>query len=230
MLKTINKLETIYNGELIVDEKTKEEIKKTWDEFIKDKNPNEFFDGDIYCVTEIDDTIPLINISKTKFSYMIYSMKTNKIIIRSLFSASYVRTSDNYICIIMNNHDILNTIGGMADNRDINNNKYDCEQCLKREFKEEIGLDLNNENFSVTLKFLKYPSKKELTKSHYPVGTLFEIKTNYTKNEFIENYHKSKHENEVKELKFYNINNYKEVYSYDKKKEYIDELFRLLFE
>lgn len=231
MIKKINKLNTIYTGDLIIDDIISNEIKNNWDDFIKDKDPNDFFDGDIYCVTDIDDSIPSINISKTKYSSLVYAKKTNKLIVRSLFSAGYIRTIDNYICIILNNRNILNTIGGLADNRDIKNNKFDYDSCLIREINEELGFDLKNDsNFEVILRFLKYPSKKELDKAFYPVGTLYEIKTKYTKDELINNFNNNEHENEVKELKFYNSDNYKDAIIYDKKTEYLDELFSILFE
>ena len=231
MIKKIDKLNTIYNGELIVDDLTKTDIEKVWREFSKDKNPNEFFNGDIYCVTEIDDNKPSINILKTKYSYLVYAKKTNKLIVRSLFSAGYIRTKDNYVCIILNNRDRLNTIGGMADNQDIKDNKFDYDGCLIREFIEELGINLNNNpRFEIILSYLKYPSKEDLNDSYYPVGTLYEIKTKYTKNELIDMFNKNEHENEVKELKFYNKENYKEIYSYENKTEYLDELFNVLFE
>ena len=40
----------------------------------------------------------------------------------------------------------------------------------------------------------------------------------------------NKHESEVKELRFYNKENYKEIYTYKNKTEYLDELFNVLFE
>ena len=230
MIKKIDKLNTIFNGELIVDDLTKKEIEKEWIKFSKDKNPKDFFDGDIYCVTDIDESIPLISISKTKYSYLIYAQKTNKLVIRSLFSAGYIRTSDNYVCIILNNRNRLNTIGGMANNRDIKDDKFDYDGCLIREFKEELGIELNsNLNFKIKLEYLKYPQGNDLDDSFYPVGTLYEIKTKYTKDELIDIFNNSKHDCEVKNLKFYNQDNYNEIYSYDKKAEYLDELFNVLF-
>ncbi len=231
MIKKIDKLNTIYNGELLIDSSIDNEIKKIWNDFIKDKDPSEYFDGDIYCVTDIDDTVPLLKISKTKYSCLIFAIRTNKIIVRSLFSAGYIRTSDNYICIILNNRDRLNTIGGMASSSDFNNNKFDYDGCLIREFREELGFDLTNDsNFEVILKYLKYPSFDELNISHYPVGTLYEIKTKYTKDILLDRFNYNERESEVKELKFYNSENFREVYSYDNKTEYLDELFNILFE
>ena len=75
MIKKIGKLNTIYNGYLIVDDLTKKEIKKVWKDFSKGKNPNDFFDGDIYCVTDIDYNVLSIKIKKTKYSYLIYVKK-----------------------------------------------------------------------------------------------------------------------------------------------------------
>ena len=231
MIKKINEFNIIYNGYLIIYDLTKKEIKKVWEDFSKGKNPNDFFDGDIYCVTDIDYNVSSIKIKKTKYSYLIYAKKTNKLIIRSLFSAGYIRTIDNYVCIILNDRDRLNTIGGMADNQDIKDDKFDYEGCLIREFNEELGIDLNNDsNFEIFLSYLKYPSKDNLSISFYPVGTLYEIRTKYTKKELTDLFNKSKHESEVKELKFYNKENYKEIFLYENKTEYLDELFNMLFE
>ena len=232
MIKIINNLDTIFGGNLIIDENITKRIEGEWNNFIKDKDPKDFFDGDIYCVTDIDDNVPSITICKTKFSFLLYAKKSNEITIRSLFSAGYITTSDNYVCIILNNRDNkLNLIGGMADNKDFINNKFDYYKCLVREFMEELGFDLvDDSNFDVILRFLKYPSIEELNKAYYPVGTLYEIKTNYSKDQLIDMFNKNNHDREVKELRFFNSNNYKEIYSYKSKADYLDELFSILFE
>lgn len=231
MIRAINKLNNIYDGDLIIDDVTRKSIKEVWNDFIKDKDSNDYYDGDIYCVTDINQKNLSINISKTKFSSLIYAKKTNNLIIRSLFSAGYIKTIDNYICIILNKRNKLNAIGGMADNKDIKNNQFDSEECLIREVKEELGINLiNNNHFEVILKYIKYPSVGELNESYYPVGTLYEIKTKYTKDELIDLYLNTKHDSEVKELKFYDKYNYNEVYSYNNKADYLDELFKLLFD
>ena len=231
MIKIINDLDTLFVGDLVFDDTITSRIKEEWNEFIKDKDSDSFYDGDIYCVTDIDDKIPLIKISKSKFSCLYYARKTGEITVRSLFSAGYITTSDNYVCIILNNRDYkLNTIGGMADNKDFINNKFDYYKCLVREFMEELGFDLiNDSNFDAILRFLKYPSGEESNKAFYPVGTLYEIKTKYTKDQLIDMFNNNEHDNEVKELKFYNNDNYKEVYSYNSKTDYLDELFSILF-
>lgn len=230
MIKKISKLNTIYNGKLNIKEETVYKIKTLWDDFIKDKNPNDFFDGDIYCVSDIDDDIPLITFYKTKYSSLIYAKQTSDLIVRSLFSAGYVKTSDDYICIILNNRNILNTIGGMASNEDIIDNTFDYCGCFIREFKEELGIDLNNnDQFTINLKYLKYPGQAEINNSFYPVGTLFEVNTKYTSNELLEIFNNSKHESEVKVLKFYNQSTYNEIYDLDNKIDYLDELFDLIF-
>ena len=229
MIKKINNLTTVYDGELIVDDSIKKEIDAVWEKFLKDYKKYDFFDGDIYCVTDIDDMIPLINIKKTKYSYLIYAKVTGNIMVRSLFSAGYIKTSDNYIGIILNYRDELNAIGGMASNEDIIDNKYDYTKCFIREFKEELGIDLNDNSYVVELKYLKYPSLEEMNMNFYPVGTLFEVNTKYTSKEILEIFNNNEHEREVKELKFYNHNNFMEIYDYDNKAEYLDELFDLIF-
>ena len=232
MIKIINDLDTLFVVDLVFDDTITSRIKEEWNEFIKDKDSDSFYDGDIYCVTDIDDKIPLIKISKSKFSCLYYARKTNEITVRSLFSGGFITTSDNYVCIILNNrNNKLNAIGGMADNKDFINNKFDYYKCLVREFMEELGFDLVDESkLDAILRFLKYPSGEELNKAYYPVGTLYEIKTNYTKDQLIDMFNKNKHDREVKELRFFNSNNYKEIYSYKSKTDYLDELFSIIFE
>ena len=230
MIKLINSLDTIYDGVLVVDDLTKKEVESVWIDFSKDKNPDDFFDGDIYSVSDINEKIPSINILKTKYSYLIYAKKTGNLIVRSLFSAGYIKTSDNYICIILDKRDRLNTIGGMASNEDFINNKFNYNKCFIREFKEELGIDLeNNDQFEMKLRYLKCPSVDEVNNSFYPVGTLFEVTTKYTSKDLLNIFNNSIHESEVKELKFYNNNNYTDIYKYDNKTEYLDDLFNLIF-
>lgn len=225
MIIPIKALYTEYNGDLILDSGIEKNIEKEWNEIIKN-NINNYFNGNIYCVTKFDESIPSISFSKTKFSSLMYAKKTNEIIINSLFSASYVKTSDNYICIILNNNNRLNTIGGMASDEDIIDNKYDYNKNLIREFKEELGIDLNNNDmFDVNLKYLKYPNTNE----NGSFGTLFEIKTKYTKNELQEIFNNNEHDAEVKQLMFYNQDNINELYNYDNKTVYLDELFEIIY-
>ena len=231
MIKSIKKLDVIYNGELLIDDITKNKVNELWTEFIKDKDTNDFYDGDIYSVNKIDESIPSIDVLKTKYSCLIYAKETNDLIVRSLFSAGYIKTSDNYVCIILNNRNCLNAIGGIADSQDVINNKLDCYGCLVREFKEEIGINIhNNDNFEVTLKYLKYPAGTDLKESFYPVGAIYEIKTKYTKDELIKIFNNSDREPEVKELKFYTSENYKEIFLTNDKIDYLNELFKIIFE
>ncbi len=230
MIKAINKLNIIYDGDLIIDDDTNKSIKEVWNNYIKDKNPNDYYDGDIYSVTSINQDNVSLHISKTKFSSLIYAKMTNNLTIRSLFSTSYLKTKDNYICIILNKRNKINAIGGMADNKDFKDNQFDYEGCLIREVKEELGINLkDNNNYEVILKYLKYPLEEELNKSYYSVGTLYEINTKFTKDELINIFNNSKHDDEVKKLMFYDENNYKELFLYDNKAEYLEELFNILF-
>lgn len=225
MIKPIKTLYTEYNGDLNFDEELEKDIEKEWNEVIKN-NVNNYFNGNIYCVTKFDDSIPSISFSKTKFSSLMYAKRTGKIIINPLFSASFIKTSDDYTCIILNNNNRLNTIGGMASDDDVIDNIYDYNKCLTRELKEELGVDLNNNDmFDVNLKYLKYPNMNE----NGSFGTLFEIKTKYTRNELQEIFNNNIHDTEVKQLMFYNEDNIKDLYNYDNKEVYLDELFKIIY-
>ena len=63
----------------------------------------------------------------------------------------------------------------------------------------------------------------------YPIGTLYEIKTSYTKEQIEKMFKKASHDNEVKELVFFSKNNYKRIYEFEHKKQYMNELFEMIF-
>ena len=50
------------------------------------------------------------------------------------------------------------------------------KRILKKEFKEELGINIENQKFTIKLKYLKCPSETE-DKTAYPIGTIFEVKT-----------------------------------------------------
>ena len=157
--------------------------------------------------------------------------------IRSLFSGAYILTKDKYaVCVINHYYDYknelefetLNLVGGMSDAKDIVGGNYSSEQCLKREIKEELGFDIESDNWNVKLKYLKYPSENE-NPLGYPIGTIYEIKTSYTKEQIDRMFKKSLHDREVKELVFFSKDNYEDISKYEHKKKYMPELFSNIF-
>ena len=115
--------------------------------------------------------------------------------------------------------------GGIYDDRLLvkkveNNKKYNM--------KEELGINIENPKFTIKLKYLKYPSETE-DKTAYPIGTIFEVKTEYTKDEIEEQFKTNTHDNETSRLIFFNKDNYREIYNYKQKKQYIPELWERIF-
>ena len=78
------------------------------------------------------------------------------------------------------------------------------------------------------MKYLKYPSKEE-NKQSYPIGTIYEIRAKYTKDEIDKMFNSNKHDNELGKLIFFTKDNYKEIYNYKNKKKYIPELWERIF-
>lgn len=233
MIKRINSIKFVCNGHLEIDEVIKEQIIEEWN---KIKKEHSFLhENQILIVTNFinkDDNYT-IELKETSFSNYMYAKKNGDI--RALFSGAYILTSDQYMVCVLNHYyenelkfEMLNLVGGMADAVDIVDNEYQSDKCLKREMKEELGFDLDDENWHIQLKYLKYPSQLE-SPVNYAIGTIYEIKTSYTKEQLIKMFNENRHDFEVKELIFFSKDNYKEIYNYEQKKQYMPELFELIY-
>ena len=236
MIKEIKNIKFNYKGKEIIDEKLQEKIDNNWKELL---NKSELFhESDILIVTNLKNKENdfEIEIKESKFSHYMYAKITEEINIQTLFSGAYILTSDGYVVCNVSKYyidnkleEVINLVGGMSDLKDIVNGEYSCENNVKREFKEELGIDLNDNHWKIKLKYLKYPSEKE-NPIAYPVGTIYEAKTTYTKDEVEHLFKTTNHDNETSRLIYFNKENYKDIYNYKQKKQYIPELWEKIFE
>ena len=235
MIKLVNSVKFIYKGILEIDEETNIQVL----DYFKNsqKKTNLLHENKMLIVSNFNSNNGNyeIELKETNFSYWFYAKETKNADVRSLFSASYILTSDGYVVCELNNYYentisfvTVNLVGGIADSKDVVNGEYLSEKCLKREFKEELGFDLNEENFKLKLKYLKYPANNE-NPINYNIGIIYETKTIYTKEQIQKMFKNSLHDNEVKELVFFSKEDYRKIYDYKYKKEYIPELFELVF-
>ena len=176
-----------------------------------------------------------VELKETTFSNFMYA-KENKIgDIKVMFSGAYILTADEYVVCVLNNYyenelkfEILNLVGGIADADDIVNGEYISQKCLKREFKEELGFDIEGDDWKIQLKYLKFPSEGE-NSLNYPIGTIYEIRTTYTKEQIKKMFEKQIHDNEVESLVFFSKDNYTDISQYKHKKKYMLELWKCIF-
>ncbi|MCM1263573.1 MAG: hypothetical protein NC313_12740 [Butyrivibrio sp.] len=198
IIELSKKIEFKYCNPFTIEHSAEEKcnIYNCWNEYTKSKNSEDCFDGDIFLVTDIysDKESVVIEIGKGKYSELIYSKQTGKLHTNSLFVASYIVTSDNYLGFVMDKGERVNTIGGMADISDFINGVFKPELCLAREFNEELGVDLYNKSifFSVSAKYLKIANEDEQKLPLYPIGILYEVCTTYTKADLQEKLQNSK--------------------------------------
>lgn len=235
MLKKVEDIKFRMNGILELNEEISKEINCYYEEF-KNKNPSAYNEK-IIVVTNFNNVNSKfeMEVKETLFSSVLYAKHNKKIKIRPLFSAGYIVTKDNYVGIVLNQQYILssentlNLVGGMAGTQDIIDGEYKSEECLKRELKEELGFDLINDKFEYKLKYLKFPSDKDENISCYPIGTIYEIRTKYTKDELSNIFDKNIHDSEVKDIIYFSKDNYKDIFKYKNRKEYLVELLKNLF-
>ncbi len=225
-----------YDGKLQFNNEISKEIEDFWNNY-KIKNPKAYNEK-ILTVTDISNIGNKyeVIVKDALFSDILFSKLKGKIKTRCLFSGGYIVTKDNYIILVLNNKSTLNEknvldlVGGMSNINDIIDGKYKSENCIKREFREELGINIDNINFTYNIRFIKYPSIDNESEKYYPVGTIYEIKTNYTRDELTDLFNNSIRDGEVKRLIYFSKDNYKDILKYDYKKEYILELWQKLFE
>ena len=130
-------------------------------------------------------------------------------------------TSDGYYCLAVDMNSEINLIGGVASKDDFKDGKYDPDLCLVREFREETGMDITDSHFSYTLKYLKITSGSE---NYFPVGLIYEVKTDYTKEEIEEQFKNNCRDNELQKLLFVKFDD-SEEFAISTRRKYIVELF-----
>lgn len=188
------------SNELIIPDNIKEKVDNYFKEYIK--TCDEYWDGDIFIVTNLDLNNGIIEIGKTKYSSLVYAKKNKDLEIKPLFATILLSTLDNKYLIIKNNHNSINLIGGMADKEDFINNQFCPDLCIRREVLEEIGIDLNDTNqvLYYDMKYLKIPTNDE---NYYTVGVFYTGTLNYTSDEFRNYVKNNKFDGEIKECYFY---------------------------
>ena len=235
MIKIINKIDFIYNGKLEFDNDIKSKVVHYWKKLQQETKLLK--EGNILVVNNLiaNGNDFEVELKETTFSNFMYA-KENKIgDIKVMFSGAYILTADEYVVCVLNNYyenelkfEILNLVGGIADADDIVNGEYISQKCLKREFKEELGFDIEGDDWKIQLKYLKFPSEGE-NSLNYPIGTIYEIRTTYTKEQIKKMFEKQIHDNEVESLVFFSKDNYTDISQYKHKKKYMLELWKCIF-
>lgn len=234
MIRKINSVKFMYKGELEQDKTTEDKVKEYWRKITQ--KTDLLHEAKILNVSDFvaKENDYIIELKKTTFSNFMYAKEYGGDI-RAMFSGAYILTADKFVGCVLNHYyenelefETLNLVGGMADATDIVDGKYSYENNLKRETNEELGFDLEDGNWNIQLKYLKYPSEKE-NPVGYPIGTIYEIETSYTKTQLKKMFEEATHDNEVKKLIFFSKENYREINNYEHKKQYMPELFEEIF-
>lgn len=213
-----------------------EGIQEAWSNFIKNKNPKDFFNGDVYLVTSIKETDNLltINVGLSKYADLIFAKTTNFLNVKSLFVASYIVADGGEVVVIKNRRNRINTIGGMADKLDFENRYFNPFKCLLREWKEELGIILNDteKKFVPVPKYVKLPNAEENSTSVFPVGILYEVKTTLSTEELKELFARNSGntDGEVIELMVYNKYTFSALLHNSNAESYLYELFQKHFD
>lgn len=182
-------------------------IKKYWEGKVN-KNPK-LFNGPIFNIKSISNNNHLINIDMNISNYAHYSyMLDNKIydnnICKAIAVGGLIVTNDNTIVLgKMNDNtsfpNIIQCIGGGIDKQDIIDGFIDPIQTLKREFKEEIGIDLENDEIEVSRNYITTRKFWSLFGICYIVNLNMDSQELY--NSF-EKFRSSSKQDEIKELVF----------------------------
>ena len=211
--------------EIVKSEELKRRINDNWNEFIKGKEG--YFNGDIYVICNQKETESEIiyEVGQAKYADLVYAKEHKELTIYSLFSSILLKTKDDFYTFILNSHNRVNIIGGLADIYDFTNGIFIPEKCLERELKEEINIDINDKNIisSYNQKYLSLPGKDN---NIYPFGVVYTGEINYTKDELKEHLLNNKvHcDNEIKDIIFISDDAINELNKIENKEPYLIDL------
>ncbi len=233
MIKEVKNIVFSYMGDLVLDEETKERSMQNWE--ILKKESSLLQESNILIVDDLNsiDKDYYITLKSCKFSYAMYCKKHTDTDIHCIFSGAYIRTDEDDVMYVLSKYydekefANVNLVGGMADESDVINNEYSSINNLKREFKEELGFELDDE-FIINLKYIKIPSERENT-FRYVIGMIYEVRTSLTKEQIQDKFQKCKNDGEITSLIFFNRNNFHNIYNYEHKVEYLPELLEKTF-
>lgn len=236
IVKLNKKIEFKYCNPFIIERSTEEKCKISsfWNNYLQSRNSMNYINGDVFLVTDIsfDENSFVFEIGQGKYSELIYAQQTGELRTNSLFVASYILTSDDFIGFVMDQGDRVNTIGGMADISDFVNGAFKPENCLKREFKEELGVDPYDKSlfYSISPKYLKIANEDEQKLPLFPIGILYEVSTILTKSELQMNLQIKKGQVEEKNIRpvFYEKKDYTKLKKHENKVSYILELINCI--
>ena len=232
MLITLNKEVKFKNKIPFSIEKTKtqeEKIKENWDQFIIGKT--NYFNGKIYIVTDIIETKEsyTLELASANFADLVFAKETHEMIVNSLFSSVLLKTQDNYYVFVKDRNYRMNLFGGMASSEDFINDSYNPTNCLIRELKEELGIDINDKNYVLNYypAYLKIPVNT--TESVYPTGIIYIANLKLTKQELERHFQVTKEnlDHEIAELLFVTKDNYQELPNSNDSRSYIIEAIKL---
>lgn len=225
-----------HSEKIIYPDNIQKGIQSLWTNFMKDKTPKDFFNGNVYLVTSIEEKANslTINVGRSKYADLVFAKATKLLNVKSLFVASYIVTGAGDVIIIKNRRNRINTIGGMADRSDFENRYFNPFKCLSREWKEELGIILNDteRNFVPVPKYINLPNAEENLAPVFPVGILYEVKTTFSVEELKEILirNSSNTDGEVIDLMFYNKNSFSVLLNNSNAEPYLYELFQNHFD
>ncbi|HTY07742.1 MAG TPA: NUDIX hydrolase, partial [Candidatus Edwardsbacteria bacterium] len=138
--------------QVILPQYYRDKVERHWDRLIK--SGKTFFNGPIYTIIRetSSETGIALEMAKTDYAHFLYTLHTplrSKHDCRVIYTSSLVVTQDGkYVIGIMGRDTFapgkLQLIGGGLDESDIHNELADLDHSVKKELKEELGIDADD--------------------------------------------------------------------------------------
>lgn len=168
----------------------KKEIDNYWKHLIS--LGKKYTNGDLFTVEDIkidEDKYLNFTINKTKFAHYLYTVKNNfegKYICRSIATSALFITKDNYYVFgkMSSNTSLggkIKFIGGAISTDDFVEDKFIPENCIEREVREEIGIDIRDKLNVRSMNLKYFITRKNLSF----INICFEINLHLTSNEIM---------------------------------------------
>lgn len=182
-----NNVNVYYSNERVFLPKDySDEVEKHWNSLLQ--SDEKFFRGDVYTITNIENSPEGINIfvRLTDYAHFLYTINKNtysEYDCRVIHTSVLIETSDGKFVLGEMNRDTafpnkLQFIGGGIDKNDIKGNKLDLKHNIKKEILEELGIDVENKNVVKELEpcFLKNGGDDNFLSAIYKLNLLIDEK------------------------------------------------------
>ena len=193
----------LLEGKFILPPEIQAKVDTFWEELVREKPY--YRRGEAFTVSSIcekDDCVE-VKVAATDYAHYVYTRAMRlpeEYAFNNMHTSCVIETVDGVLVFGLTGKNtakigIVQCVGGGLDRDDVRGNEIDLEHNIKKELREEVGVDVNDEKVVSNLKlsYLKYTFNEKF----FSIAAIFYLKLKLSEKEFIAHY--KEFEKELKE-------------------------------